>query len=103
MADDNGRDALGRFTEGNDGGPGRPSRATERAYLDATIGAVDLDDWRAIVARAVNDAKAGDDKARAWLTRFILADGTAWERVENIERAARIAAIYPDPLDAFGP
>ena len=103
MADDNGRDALGRFTEGNDGGPGRPSRATERAYLDATIGAVDLDDWRAIVARAVTDAKAGDAKARAWIAHYIIGDGNAWVHVRNIERAARMAAIYPDPLDAFGP
>ena len=61
------RDEHGRFAEGNAGGPGRPRRTVERDYLAVLSEAVSLDDWRAVVARAVDDAKAGDARARDWL------------------------------------
>lgn len=66
------RNANGRFAPGNPGGPGRPRRETEAAYLQALRDSVDLDDWRAIVSRAVADAKQGDAKARDWLSRHLL-------------------------------
>jgi len=31
-----------------------------------------LDDWRSIVDRAVQDARAGDARARDWLSRYAL-------------------------------
>jgi len=40
--------------------------------LPALREGVTLDDWRAIVARAVNDAKAGKRTAREWLSRYLL-------------------------------
>lgn len=67
-----GRDENGRFTAGNPGGPGRPRRAIERQYLAALSDAIPLDEWRAIVSRAVQDAKDGDAKAREWLSRYAL-------------------------------
>lgn len=68
------RDKRGRFVVGNPGGPGRPRRAIEREYLAAISEAVSLDDWRAIVGQAVKAAKEGDDKARAWLARYVIGD-----------------------------
>lgn len=66
------RDERGRFARGNPGGPGRPRRTIEREYM-ATLGeAVTLDDWRDVVARAVADAKAGDQGARNWLAKYLL-------------------------------
>jgi len=68
----NERDARGRFVRGNSGGPGRPPLATELDYLAAITDAVSLDDWAKIAERAVADAKDGDDKARAWLSKHLL-------------------------------
>jgi hypothetical protein len=59
------------FAPGNPGGPGRPKRATEVKYLRALVKAVPLKDWREIVKRAVKDAKAGDAKARSWLSKHL--------------------------------
>ncbi len=66
------RDADGRFTAGNPGGPGRPRRDTERTYLTAVSEACPPETWREIVARAVADAKAGDGAARAWLAGYVV-------------------------------
>jgi len=66
------RTGTGRFAPGNSGGPGRPRRATERAYLAVISEACPQDAWREIVARAVADAKAGDAKARDWLAAYLV-------------------------------
>ena len=66
------RDDRGRFAAGNPGGPGRPRRTIEREYMAALGEAVALDDWREVVARAVADAKAGDQGARNWLAKYLL-------------------------------
>jgi hypothetical protein len=71
MSESNGRDERGRFATGNQGGPGRPRREVERAYLDASIGVVTIDAWMEVVIRAVNDAKDGNGAARAWLSKLL--------------------------------
>lgn len=70
------RNPNGTFGRGNPGGPGRPRRSIEHEYLDATIAAVPIDAWGAIVAKAVEQAKAGDDKARTWLSRIMGIDAS---------------------------
>jgi hypothetical protein len=67
-----GRNGDGRFAVGNPGGPGRPKRITEQDYLAALAAEVPLQVWRIIVRRAVNDALAGDHKARDWIARYLL-------------------------------
>jgi hypothetical protein len=71
MSESNGRDRGGRFAVGNQGGPGRPRREVERAYVDASIGAVTIDAWMEVVTRAVNDARDGNGPARAWLSKLL--------------------------------
>jgi len=66
------RDRKGRFAEGSAGGPGRPPRQTERDYLRATLTGCSVDDWVEIVRQAVTSAKAGDAKARDWLSQYML-------------------------------
>lgn len=67
------RNPKGQWSKGTSGNPkGRPARVVERAYLDATIASVSLDDWSAIVGRAVEQARDGDDKARAFLAKYLL-------------------------------
>ena len=68
------RNTNGTFAPGNPGGPGRPRRGVERRYLAAFAEAVSPDDWRAIIQRAVADAKAGDAKARDWLSKYLVGD-----------------------------
>ena len=75
------RDEKGRFVKGNGGGPGRKPRAVEQSYLDATMAAVSLEDWTAIVRQAVTDAKAGDAAARKWLSDYLL--GLPAQKVEH--------------------
>lgn len=64
------------FKKGNPGGPGRPKREVERAYLDATLASVSPSDWQKVVAKALQDAKAGDAAARAWLSKYLLPQDT---------------------------
>jgi hypothetical protein len=66
------RDANGRFAVGNPGGPGRPRRAVEQDYLATLADAVPLKKWKRIVSRAVEDAEAGDAKARRWISEHLV-------------------------------
>jgi hypothetical protein len=66
------RSNSGRFVKGNPGGPGRPKLVTERAYLDILRTACTPETWGEIVKKAVEDAKAGDSKAREWLSIYLV-------------------------------
>lgn len=83
MSENNGRDNGGRFAEGNGGGPGRPRREKEAAYLAATVAAVPVADWTDIVVQAVADAKSGDHHARGWLSKVLGLD--APQKVANTD------------------
>ncbi len=92
------RDESGRFAIGNAGGPGRPRRTIESAYMAALGDAVSLDDWQAIVSRAVADAKAGESKARDWLTRYLIGS-TPPSLLAIAAREERSASETDDPVD----
>ena len=68
------RATAGRFAVGNAGGPGRPKRTTEAAYLGTMMEVVSLDTWKKIVTAAVEGAQAGDSKAREWLARYLVGE-----------------------------
>jgi hypothetical protein len=101
-----GRSSAGRFAAGNPGGPGRPRRLVEADYLHALTDACPIDTWREIVVRAVEDAKAGDAKARSWLAGHLLgaarpgdllevaaADEAQVDRVAERARDLRLASL----------
>ena len=92
-----GRDNSGKFAAGNTGGPGRPPRATERDYLVALSESCSTDDWQEIVTRAVDDAKSGDAKARAWLAGYLI--GEPGSRGELLHTIAVEVAAGSDPLE----
>lgn len=71
------RDAKGRFVKGRHGGPGRPPRQVETAYLTLLTTEVKPDYWAAICRRAVADAMKGNAQAREWLGRYLLGDSVA--------------------------
>ena len=58
----------------NPGGPGRPKRATEEAYLQATTSACSPQDWQEICDKAKEQAKEGNDRAREFLRKALLGD-----------------------------
>jgi hypothetical protein len=67
-----GRDANGRFTNGNGGGPGRPPKEREERFLEITLSAVTYQDWRDIIKKAVDQAKRGNPQARKFLADYLL-------------------------------
>jgi len=93
-----GRLRNGKFAPGNSGGPGRPSRVTERDFLAATVGACSVTDWIEVVVQAVVDAKAGDPQARAWLGKHLLPEPTG----NRLHEMAMDAAAGRDPFEPPG-
>ena len=54
------RNEKGQFVKGWQGGPGRPPRETERAYLAAFFQACGPDDLADVVSVVLREAKGGD-------------------------------------------
>lgn len=78
---------TGRFAPGNPGGPGRPRRAVEADYLAALSEAVPMERWREIVETAIDQAVAGDAKAREWIGSYLVGrpTGNALRRLATAE------------------
>ena len=61
------------WVKGQSGNPkGRAPRVREQAYQDATYSSVPISKWRKVVKRALEQALEGDDKARAFLAKYLL-------------------------------
>ena len=86
----------GRFAKGHEGGPGRPKRITERAYLDIVIAVCTPDIWKDVVNKAVEDAKRGDVKAREWLSSYLI--GKPEQRAPTLKEMAIDEAAGCDEL-----
>jgi len=67
------RDEKGRFVKGASGNPqGRLPKQTETSYLQVSESVCTFDVWREIVAKAVEQAKRGDARARQWLSDYLI-------------------------------
>jgi len=67
------RDENGRFVAGISGNPnGRPPKKREERFLEITLAACTFTDWRAIVKRAVEQARRGNPVARKWLSDYLI-------------------------------
>src|SRR5262249_7667878 len=62
------------FQRGNPGGPGRPPRTAEEKYLDSVTSACAPADLKAVTAKVLEKARAGDMKAAALLFKVLLGD-----------------------------
>ncbi len=81
---DNGRDARGRFTKGNAGGPGNPNAQHVAKLRDGFRSACSVADVRAICRRLVAMAKKGSVlAAREVLDRAIGKSTTTLEQFDN--------------------
>lgn len=94
-----GRDNAGRFAQGNPGGPGRPRRVVELDYLAALGDALTLEDWAAIVRRAVADAKNGSGAAREWVSKYAL--GSNPTGLFDLARREALGVTSGDEIDAM--
>src|SRR5215472_13738399 len=92
------RDANGRFLPGHPGMGGRPRRAVEADYLAALSEAVPVEKWREIVETAIDQAVAGDAKAREWVGSYLIGKptGVALLRLAASERSG----VDPVEVDA---
>lgn len=66
------RDEKGRFVKGCVGNPGGGKAHYRTQMLKALRAAVTVADWTAIANKAVAQAKAGDARARVWLSEYLL-------------------------------
>lgn len=67
------RDSKGRFVKGESGNPqGRLPKQVESSYLQVSENVCTFDVWREIVAKAIEQAKRGDARARQWLSDYLV-------------------------------
>jgi len=95
----NGRDARGRFTKGNAGGPGNPFAAQVGKLRAAMYGAVTEADIKAVVIKLVEQAKSGDMTAARILFSRVFGrplEADILERIEELENQAREAQCDAD-------
>lgn len=78
------RNANGTFAKGNKGGPGRPKRSREERYLARLSKRCTLKQWEKIVDTAIARAKAGDARARQWLSDYLLGKPAQEVKVEAV-------------------
>ncbi len=80
-----GRDARGRFTKGNPGGPGNPHARRVAALRSTLIREVTKDDIRAIVRRLIDLAKEGDIQAAREVFSRVLGRPIEHDLLERVE------------------
>jgi hypothetical protein len=87
------RDEKGRFVKGSAGNPhGRPPKEREVRFYEITLATVTFDDWKEIVARAVQDAKRGDTAARKWLADYLI--GTPEQKLDVTSNGNTVFVEY---------
>jgi hypothetical protein len=87
------RDENGKFVKGNPGGPGRPKKEREQKFYDLTLSAVTFDDWKAIVRKAVDQAKRGDQQARKWLSDYLIGPPVQRQEVTGADGDALVIRV----------
>ena len=79
------RDSKGRFVKGASGNPqGRLPKQVEQTYLQVAENACTFDVWHEIVAKAIEQAKHGDARARQWLSDYLI--GKPLQMVMAVQR-----------------
>ncbi len=88
----NGRDASGRYTAGNRGGPGNPLAKRVGALRSALLDAVTEGDIRAVIATVVTSAKEGDMVAAKILFERVLGKPVEIDVLERLEQLEGLLA-----------
>ena len=74
-------------------------RRTEGDYMAALLDTVTLEDWRDVVAGALQLAKGGDAQARAWLAQYLVGKASA-SAGQSVERQRPIGRAAGTPVDS---
>lgn len=83
--------------KGKSGNPaGRKPRATEERYLELTRQAVTEADWKAVVMKAVDQAKRGDANARKFLADYLIGPPA---QKHDVDVNGRMMLIWDMPTD----
>lgn len=82
------RNANGRFTKGNPGGPGNPNACRVSAFRKTLLAAVKEKDIKQIVAKLVAKSKQGDIAATKLLLSYTVGAPTSFEITEEPELKA---------------
>jgi hypothetical protein len=84
------------FQKGKSGNPGgRPAHQTK--YLKSLVRLVKSDDWKAVIVKAIEQAKRGDKAARDFLADYCL--GKPVQPVDaNVDAIVRFLVEYDDGL-----
>ncbi len=90
------RDENGRFVKGHAPMGGRPTRAKEEQYYRILITACTMKDWKAIIEKAIDQAKKGDAVARKWLADYIIGAPVQRQEVSGAGGGAIIIEIIDD-------
>jgi len=91
-----GRDARGRFTKNNRGGPGNPFARRVAALRQVLLDTVTDDDIHAITAELIAQAREGDLAATKLLFAYAIGKPTNYGRSGHARRAG-VAALSAGP------
>jgi hypothetical protein len=81
----NGRDAKGRFTRGNAGGPGNPHAAHVARLRSMLLQKVDADALGRILDALVSAAENGDVQAARLVLNYGLGEPAALDLIQRVE------------------
>ncbi len=87
-----GRDARGRFTSGNPGGPGNPLGAQVAKLRTAMVEAVSVEDLREIAKALTRKAAKGDVSAAKVVLAYTLGRPCEIDVLERLEALEELAA-----------
>jgi hypothetical protein len=90
----NGRDATGRFTKGNPGGPGNPFARRVALMRQTMLEAVSDEDLRAIVRTLVDQAKRGENNSVQILFDRLFGKPTAAPDPDRVELEELLLAKF---------
>lgn len=89
------RDDKGRFIKGVSGNPG--GKPVDRhKYIKKIDTTMKLSDWQQIINKAIDQAKRGDERARRWLSEYLL--GKPQQHVDVTSNAETIMQPKLDNL-----
>ena len=90
------RDDNGKFIKGNGGGPGRPKRDKESAYLEVMRSIVTNKRWRVIIQKATEKAEHGDAIARKWLADYLIGPPVERKEITGADNQPLIIKVVYD-------
>jgi hypothetical protein len=84
--EDSGRDAAGKFTPGNAGGPGNPFARRVAALRSAMVRAISEEDVAAIIVKLMEQARAGDPASAKVLFQYVIGKATPAPNPDRMDR-----------------